>query len=531
MDRLHPDMLARARPAVDRPHYDRDALRIGIVHLGLGAFARAHLAPVNEAAMVQASDWRWGICGVSLRQPDTRDALAPQDGLYTLAIRDADAAGAKREQLSIIGTLREALVAPDDPTRVLARIAAPDTRIVSLTVTEKGYCHHPATGALNADHPDIVHDLLHPESPRSIVGFIVYGLQQRHAAKASPLALMSLDNLPSNGKLLRGLVLDFAGRVDPGLQEWIATTCTFPCSMVDRIVPRTTEADRESISRAIGLVDAWPVLGEPFLDWVIEDDFAAGRPEWSAAGARFVTDATPYEVLKLRMVNGTHSALAYLSVLAGWRTVDQAIAEPAMRRYISTLMRDEITPTLPALEGLDLAQYAQRLLARFANPALQHQTRQIAMDGSQKLPQRLLGTIRERLRDGMPIDGLALAVAAWLVYLQGRDEAREPYAISDPLADALKVEVAAAVAAGEAATNSAHRDVAEVADMPYVARTADFADAADEAYVAQLTGYRPVFGDLGSNDRFVKAVAAQVKQLRTIGVAATLATRGTASVV
>jgi len=506
MDRLHPDTLARAMPAVDRLHYDRDALRIGIVHLGLGAFARAHLAPVNEAAMVQASDWRWGICGVSLRQPDTRDALAPQDGLYTLAIRDADAAGAKREQLSIIGTLREALVAPDDPARVLARIAAPDTRIVSLTVTEKGYCHHPATGALNADHPDIMHDLLHPESPRSIVGFIVYGLQQRHAAKASPLTLMSLDNLPSNGKLLRGLVIDFAGRVDPGLREWIATTCTFPCSMVDRIVPRTTDADRESISRAIGLVDAWPVLGEPFLDWVIEDDFAADRPDWSVAGARFVTHATPYELLKLRMVNGTHSALAYLSVLAGWRTVDQAIAQPAMRRYICTLMRDEIAPTLPALEGLDLARYAERLLARFANPALHHQTRQIAMDGSQKLPQRLLGTIRERLRAGLPIDGLALAVAAWLVYLQGRDEAHEQYPISDPLADALSIEVAAAVAARDAT------------DDPLLK---------DTRYVARLIDYRPVFGDLSGNDRFVNAVALQVKQLRTIGVADTLEALGT----
>jgi len=506
MERLHPDTLTRALPAVARPHYDRDALRIGIVHLGLGAFARAHLAPVNEAAMIDQDDWRWGICGVSLRQPDTRDALAPQDGLYTLAIRDADASGAKRERLAIIGALRETLVAPEDPALVLARIAAPDTRIVSLTVTEKGYCHHPATGALNADHPDIVHDLSHPNAPRSIVGFIVYGLQQRHAAQATPLTLMSLDNLPSNGTLLRGLVLDFAGRVDTDLQAWIAATCTFPCSMVDRIVPRTTDDDREAISHAIGLDDAWPVLGEPFLDWVIEDDFAAGRPDWTVAGARFVTHATPYEILKLRMVNGTHSALAYLSVLAGWRTVDQAIAQPAMRRYIGALMRDEIAPTLPALEGLDLAQYAERLLARFANPALHHQTRQIAMDGSQKLPQRLLGTIRERLRDGLPIDGLALAVAAWLVYLQGRDEAHEAYPISDPLADALHIEVGAAVAARDAT------------DDPLLK---------DTRYVARLIDYRPVFGDLSGNDRLVNAVAVQAKQLRTMGVAATLEATGT----
>ena len=224
---------------------------------------------------------------------------------------------------------------------------------------------------------------------------------------------MSLDNLPANGHLLRGMVLAFAEQVDAGLARWIAAECTFPCSMVDRIVPRTTDADREAVVRAL----AWRTPGrsaEPYLEWVLEDSFAAGRPDWRAGGARFVAGAAPFETLKLRNVNGAHSALAYLSVMAGWDTVDQALAQPALRRYLERLMREEIAPTLPPLPGLDLAQYQERLLRRFANPALRHQTRQIAMDGSQKLPQRLLDTARARLAREQPMPLLALAVAGWL---------------------------------------------------------------------------------------------------------------------
>lgn len=508
MKRLHPDTLTHANAAAAQPAYDRSALRIGIVHLGLGAFARAHLAPVNEAAMQAAQDWRWGICGVSLRQPDTRDALGPQDGLYTLAIRDADASGDHRQSLSVIGALRELHVAPENPEGVLARIAHPDTRIVSITVTEKGYCHDPATGALRLDHPDIIHDLAHPDAPRSIIGFIVHGLQRRLVHQMAPITVMSLDNLPANGKLLRGLILDFAHRVDPALHHWIAATCTFPCSMVDRIVPRTTVDDRSDVSRTSGLDDAWPVLGEPFLDWVIEDDFAADRPDWREGGARFVRDAQPYELLKLRMVNGTHSALAYLSVLAGWPTVDVAIAQPAMRAYIGDLMREEIAPTLPALEGLDLAAYSERLLKRYSNPALKHQTRQIAMDGSQKLPQRLLGTIRERLAKSQRIDGLALAVAGWLMYLQGVDATGATYTISDPLADALKLRLEAADIERRQTDRSAGHDATDL--------------ESNMRYIAVMTAYAPVFGDLGGDARFVRAVAEQFGRLCTMGVVATL---------
>ncbi len=499
--RLHPARLQALAPDVARPAYDRGALRAGIVHLGLGAFARGHLAAVNEAAIHASGDPRWGICGVSLRQADTRDALAPQDGLYTLVLRSADAEGRPQARLAVIGCLLETLVAPEDPQAVLARIASPYTRIVSLTVTEKGYCHDPASGALNLAHPDIVHDLGQPLAPRSTIGFLVWGLQRRRAAGLGPVTLLSLDNLPSNGHLLRGLVLAFAAQVDARLAEWIGQACTFPCSMVDRIVPRTTDEDRAAVAQALGMTDAWPVQAEPFLEWVVEDHFAADRPDWAAGGARFAAEAAPFETLKLRMVNGAHSALAYLSVMAGWATVDQAVAQPALRRYLADLMRTEIAPTLPALPGLDLAAYQERLLQRYANPALRHQTRQIAMDGSQKMPQRLLGTVRARLAADRPITGLALALAGWLHFLRGVDQAGRRYPIEDPLAETLAQRLTRAEAAA--------------CDAPP-------GPAAALAWAREMTALAAVFGDLGGDARFVREVAQAAQSLRTLGVAGAL---------
>ena len=491
MERLHPSRLDALPADVERPRYDRGALRPGIVHLGVGAFQRAHLAVVNEAALHASGDLRWGTIGVSLRQRDTRDALAPQAGLYSVAIRDAGADGQPRESLQVVGNLLDVLVAPDDPAAVLARLADDDTRIVSLTITEKGYHRDPASGVLNGADADIVHDLASPGAPRTALGFIVHALALRRARDAAPVTLMSCDNLPANGDTLRKLVLAFARHVDAGLEDWIATRCTFPNAMVDRIVPRTTDADRAQVSRRLGLEDAWPVVGEPFLDWVIEDRFANGRPAWDRGGARFVAQAEPFEKLKLRMVNGAHSALAYLGAMAGWRTVDRAVAVPAMHRYLDTMMRDEIAPTLPALPGLDLDDYRTRLLQRFANPALQHQTHQIAMDGSQKLPQRLLGTIRDRIAEGRAYDRLALAVAGWIHYLRGSDETRTPHAVSDPLAGELS------------------------------ARLAPLAHSVHDG-VAHLAAFEPVFGDLGRDVRFVSAVARHLVAMRQRSVLATL---------
>ncbi len=503
LERLSPASLAQLPAAVARPAYERGALRRGIVHLGVGAFQRAHLAAVNEAALHATGDLAWGITGVSLRSPDTRDALAPQAGLYTLALRDVDEAGLPRATQQVVGCLLEVLVAPENPQAVVDAIAHADTRIVSITVTEKGYCWDPASGGLQWEHPDVAHDLAHPGAPRGLLGFLVAGLRERQRRGLGPVTLMSLDNLPSNGRLLRGLVLAFAGRTDPALADWIGARCTFPCSMVDRIVPRTTDADREAVATALGLADAWPVVGERFLDWAVEDDFAAGRPAWEQGGARFVREAHPFETLKLRMVNGAHSALAYAGVLAGLETVDRAVGHPAVRGWLQRLMREEIEPTLHGLPGVDLAAYRQRLMARFANPALAHRTAQIAMDGSQKLPQRLLGTLRDRLAAGASIDALAMAVAVWMQFLGGADEAGRTYAVQDPMAQALQARHAEAEAAGAAAP-------AQVGQ-------------AGLARVRVLAGFAPVFGtDLAQDERFIAAVARAWDAVRARGVLAAL---------
>ena len=492
--RLNASALTALPPAVRRPRFERAALQRGIVHLGIGAFARAHLAVFNDEALDAGTERAWGLCGVSLRHADTHDALAPQDGLYTLALRDADEGGSARQQLRVIGSLCETLVAPEDPAAVLLRIASPDARIVSLTVTEKGYCHDPASGALRIDDADIAHDLAHRDAPHSAIGFIVYGLALRRMRSLGGITLMSLDNLPANGRVLRGLVLAFAEALgDAALADWIACCCSFPCSMVDRIVPRTTDADREGIAQALGMHDAWPVVAEPFIDWVLEDHFVAGRPDWS--GVRFVAthgDVAAWERLKLRMVNGAHSALAYLGVVAGWVTVDAAMRQPALRNFIDAMLRDEVEPTLV---GVAVPPgWRERLLLRFANPALAHRCGQIAMDGSQKIPQRLLGTVRDRLAANAPIAQLAFALAAWLHYLRGHDEAGRAYAIDDPLALALQ---------------ALHCEADVLADPL--------------ARADRLTRFAPVFGDLAGDARLVAALAGPLQCLRERGVWATLA--------
>ena len=488
MTRLHPAVLPSLPQAVRRPAYERGALRAGIVHLGLGAFARAHLAAVNDEALdASASQERlgWGITGVSLRHADVREALAPQGGLYSLALRDGGGTAAR-----VIGSVLDVRVAPEDPAAIVEAIAQPSTRIVSLTVTEKGYCHNPATRALRFEHPDIAHDLAQPESPRSAVGLIVRALARRPA----PLTLLSLDNLPANGDTLRGLVLSFAERVDAALARRIERDCTFPNSMVDRIVPRTTPADLAAAQQALGVEDRGAVVAEPFLAWAVEDRFAAGRPDWQLGGAQFVARAEPFEKLKLRLLNGAHSAIAYLGVQAGWATVDAAMAQGALARYIEQLLRDEVAPTVAhELSGCDIAAYRAQLIQRFANPALAHKTQQIAMDGSQKLPQRWLNTVRDRLGAGAPIDSLALALAAWVMHLRGHDEAGRTYALDDPLAAEL---------------SALH------------ARSMSRPSWRERA--AEVTPFAPLFGDLADEPRLIDPLARALESLQAQGVAATL---------
>jgi fructuronate reductase len=398
MKRLSTATLPRLPEQVRRPASARRP-EGGIVHLGLGAFARAHLAEYTQDANSLGESW--GITGISLQRPDMRDALKLQDGLYTLAVRAPDG-----PRCRIIDTVRDVLVAPENRAAVIARLADPATRIVSLTVTEKGYCHDPATGQLRLDHPDIIHDLENPRAPRSAIGFLVAGLAARRDAGLPPYTVMSCDNLPANGHVLRGLVLSFAALRDAELAAWIASGGAFPCTMVDRIVPATTALDIAETENALGLHDAAPVMAEPFRQWVIEDRFVTGRPAWEKAGAQLVADVGPFEFMKLRMLNGAHSTLAYLGYLAGYETVAEASADPVLARMLEELWA-RIIPTVPVPPGVDLVVYAAALLQRFRNPAIRHRTWQIAMDGSQKLPQRLLGTIRDRLARGQSIDTLA----------------------------------------------------------------------------------------------------------------------------
>lgn len=420
-------------PVDATPRLTRTAapLPIGIVHLGLGAFFRAHGA-IYVAESVAASGGDWGILGVNLQSSAMRDQLAPQGSTYT-ALELGPTGDATRH----VQIVQDVLVAREDPAAVLEAMASPGVRIVSLTVTEKGYCHEPATGRLNADHPDIVHDLGH-SLPRSAPGFLVRALAVRRQRGLAPFTVLTCDNLPSNGHVVRGVTLDLAARIDPGLADWIAMHGRFPSTMVDRIVPATKAEDIARVVALTGFHDAAPVVHEPFRQWVIEDDFVnRARPDFAASGVQLVAEVTAFEHMKLRLLNGTHSSLAYLGYLAGHETISNAVADPVFAHFVRRLWVTEIIPTVAAPPGVDLHAYAAQLFGRYANPGIRHRTWQIAMDGSQKLPQRLLGTLAANLGVGRPAPGLTLAVAAWMVYVRAFDLAGNPIDVRDPMAKAL----------------------------------------------------------------------------------------------
>ena len=422
------ETTAQLLPAsVARPTYDRYATRTGIIHLGLGAFHKAHQAVVYEAAL-NSGDLRWGVLGASLRSRGARDQLVPQANLYTVTARDGT-----DERTQLIGALRGVLVAPEDPPALIGAMAAADTHLVTLTVTEKGYKLDPAAGALIHDDPDIAADLASLERPRTAPGLIVAALAQRRAAGLMPFTTLSCDNLPQNGRRLREAVLALAGHHDPALRDWIDAKGAFPETMVDRIVPATEEADIAALSARIGVADRAMVKTEPFTQWVVQDHFVGERPDFAAFGVQVTDSVAPWEDAKLRLLNGAHSGIAYLGGLAGVEYVHQFVAQPAGRAFVQALW-NEAAETLSPTPGLDVAAYRAALMRRFANSALHHRTRQIAMDGSQKLPQRLLASIAVRLERGQPVDTLALAVAAWMRWQEGRDDRGNPHMVDDPLA-------------------------------------------------------------------------------------------------
>lgn len=486
IDRLGNARLAGLPATVARPAYDRTEVTPGIVHLGLGAFARAHLGVYTDD-LLAAGARDWGIVGVNFRSTDVIEALKPQDGLYTLLCRENGA-----DRLRVIGAFLDVLNAGSELDAVLKMMAKPEIRVVTITVTEKGYCHDPATGRLNEAHPMVTADLADPMHPRSLPGLIVEALRLRRDTGVPPFTVLSCDNLPQNGRITKAVVTRFAALRDAELGRFIADSVAFPSSMVDRITPATRDSDRATVTSGLGLTDAWPVVAEPFHQWVIEDRFPEGRPAWDKAGAILTQDVHPFETMKLRCLNGAHSTLAYLSVLQGIETVADAMADPLLPKVIRRLWDDDLIPTVPPVPGTDVTAYTHDLAARFQNPGIRHLTLQISSDGSQKLGPRLLAPSAERLAAGEMSKVVPLTIAAWMAFLRQTDDRGRTWTVADPMASRLT-----AIAR-------------EHANDPQALSEALF--AVSEIFPAAIAG----------NAAFRKATADHLKSLIALGVPATL---------
>ena len=399
---------------VSKPSYERSQASVGIVHFGFGNFHRSHEAMYLDQLMEAGQGLDWGICGVGILPHDAamRDVMASQDDLYTLVVRHPDGSLEPR----VIGSVLRYLFGPDDPEAVYAAMLDPGVRIVSLTVTEGGYLKNAATGDFDASDPAVVHDVAHPESPQTVFAYIVEGLRRRRDAGMAPFTVLSCDNLQGNGEIARRTVTAFADLVDPELGSWIHENVSFPNCMVDRITPGTTDADRIAVASEFGIDDRWPVPAEPFTQWIVEDDFPAGRPSLEAVGVQFVDDVKPYELMKLRLLNASHQAIAYLGAPLGYVEVDEALRDDLIRRYLVEYMAREAAPTLGDLPGIDLDAYMATLIERFSNPKMRDTLRRLATDGSNRMATFTLPAIRANLEAGRPIELGAFMVAAWAHY-------------------------------------------------------------------------------------------------------------------
>lgn len=449
MARLSLDVLGAVDPRA-RPVPAPEELSVGMLHLGIGAFHRAHQAVYTEKAMAATGATNWGICGVSERSAAAVDTLSAQDCLYSVTECYAGTA-----HIEVVGAVRQALFAQEQWRSVLERMAEPSTSVITLTVSEKGYRLAPSSAHLAHDDPDVLADV-QGRPPRTVIGQLARGLQARRAANGAPVTVLCCDNLPDNGATLRQLIVDFCqllGRSEgEPVLEWLDGNVTFPNTVVDRIVPAATDSDRQRAHALLGFEDAAAVVTEPFSQWVIEDCFAGPRPAWERAGALMVGATAPYEEMKLRLLNGSHSALAYLAGLAGFQLVAEAATTPAFSKYIRLFMDVDVTPTLTVPPGFDLGAYKESLMVRFANPDLRHRTAQIAMDGSQKLPYRLISTVRARLAAGEEPRYACLAIAGWMRYVSaGATDDGAKLALDDPLADRLRAAVSGITSPGDVA--------------------------------------------------------------------------------
>lgn len=441
-----------------------------ILHFGLGAFHRAH-----QAAFTQDAGGGWKIEAVSMRNPALSDALNAAGGRWHLVERAPD--GPRITEITVID---RAHCLAANPAGTVARMADPEVQIVTATVTEKGYGFDPATRRLDPAHPAIAPDLANPRHPRGLVGALVEGLRLRRQAGFGGLSILSCDNLTGNGHLLAGLVADFAGRTDPALAEWIAATCSFPDSMVDRITPASTPETMAYVRTVTGRDDPLAVETEPFRQWVIEDRFVGPRPDWQAAGALLVADVAPYEVMKLRMLNGSHSLIAYLGAVAGLESVRDVMAVPALRAVVQSHMR-AAAATLPAIPGFDPARYAADLITRFENPAIRHLCLQIATDGSQKMPQRIFAAASDALARGQDGASFALATAIWIRFLQGRGDTGKVLVPNDPLAEPLMLAAGGSAGDPMAAVTGVARCLQALGKAPFTSAEWGMRVAADLA--------------------------------------------------
>lgn len=472
--------------SVQFPQYDRRQLRSRIVHFGFGAFHRAHQALLTDRVL-NTSGGDWGICEISLFSGDKlMSQLRQQDHLFTVLEK-----GAGGNQPIIVGAVHECLNAKlDSLAAIIEKFCEPQVAIVSLTITEKGYCIDPATGKLDATQPRIVHDLENPTLPQSAPGILVEALARRRERGLTPFTVLSCDNIPDNGHVVKNAVLGMAEKRSPELATWIAEHVSFPGTMVDRIVPAATDESLAEIASVIGVEDPCAISCEPFIQWVVEDNFVAGCPAWETAGVQMTDNVLPWEQMKLRMLNGSHSFLAWLGYLAGLAHISDCMQDEAFRHAARRLMLDEQAPTL-SITGVDLVAYADSLIARFTNPALKHRTWQIAMDGSQKLPQRMLDGIRVHLARGSRWPLLALGVAGWMRYVSGVDDAGQAIDVRDPLADKIQQLVAA---------------------------------SSQDDRVSALLSLEEIFGqDLPGNPQFVEDITVAWHQLAELGARETVA--------
>jgi len=471
--------------ALGTPTYDRGAVTVGIVHLGVGGFHRAHQAMYLDRLLSNGEASDWGICGVGVLRGDSRmaEVMAEQDCLYTLALKHSDGTWETR----VIGSIVDYLLAPEDPEAVLAVMAAPSTRIVSLTVTEGGYNIDATTGEFDTEAPAVRADLEPGATPATSFGLVVEALHRRRAAGTPPFTVMSCDNIEGNGHIARRVFTAFARLRDPELADWVEREVHFPSSMVDRITPATTPEVVTEITERFGVADAWPVAAEPFVQWVLEDDFPTGRPAWQDAGVQLVDDVTPYELMKLRLLNASHQALCYFGYLAGYRLVHEVAQDPLFAAFLRSYMDDEATPTLPPVPGIDLEEYKSTLLERFGNAEIRDTVARLCAESSDRIPKWLLPVVRANLASGGPVALSAAVVASWARYAEAVDEQGEPIEIVDQLAETL-VPIAK-----------------EQREDP-------------TAFLA----HRQVFGDLIDDERFVTAYRWALDSLHRNGSRATL---------